>query len=312
LELQDAFVMRVDGKKLDQLCMNFGDKLPIKSLNQKVAGNALNNAVGSARLGMKAGFYSIVGNDETGKHIAEKMKNEGITTKYLHLQKGSSTNFSVVLNFQADRTILQYSNMRTYKLPVNLESARWIYYTAVGKEHAALDRQIIKYAKQSGAKIALNPGTTHMRAGVAKMKNLLKRTEMIFVNKEEAELLVGDTTDISGLLNRLHELGPRIAVITDGHNGAYASDSVCVYHMPIFHAKAVEVTGAGDAFATGFLAAIFNSLPLPEAMLWGTANSAGVIGKIGPQDGLLSKQGLSKMIKKFKSDKPTLIKHNAS
>jgi ribokinase len=312
LELQDAFVMRVDGKSMDQLCMNFGDKIPVKTMNQKVAGNALNNAVGAARLGMKAGFYSVVGNDEIGKMIAKKMKSEGITIKYLHLQEGSSTNFSVVLNFQGDRTILQYFNKRVYTLPADLEPARWIYYTAVGKEHAALDRQIIKYSKKSGAKLAFNPGTTHMKAGVAKMKGLLSRTEMIFVNKEEAELLVGAAADVPGLLRRLHELGPRMAVITDGKNGAYASDTADVYYMPIFKAKMVEVTGAGDAFATGFLAAIFNGLPLPEAMLWGTANSAGVIGKIGPQDGLLNKQGLSKMIKKFKSDKPVLIKHNAS
>lgn len=312
LKLQDALVTHIKEKKLDQLCMNFGDKIPVKGMQQRVAGNALNNAVGSARLGMKAAFYSIVGNDETGERIIKRMKREGVTTKYLHVQKGSSTNYSVVLNFQHDRTILQYSHPRLYNLPDDLEPARWMYYTAVGKKHADIERQIIKYAKKHRAKIAFNPGTSHIKEGVAKMKDILRHTEIIFLNKEEAELLVGDSTDVPGLLYRLHELGPHLAVITDGHNGAYVSDSVNTYYLPIFPAKAVEVTGAGDAFATGLLAALFYGLPVPGAILWGTANAAGVIGKIGPQDGLLTKAGLAKMIKTYKRIKPVMIKNKAN
>jgi len=312
LKLQDALVVHLKERKVDQLCMNFSDKIPVKSMSQKVAGNALNNAVGSARLGMKAAFYSVVGNDETGEQIVKRMQREGITTKYLHIHKGSSTNYSVVLNFQNDRTILQYSHPRVYNLPDNLEPARWIYYTAVGKNHAELEKQIIKYAKKSHSKIAFNPGTSHIKAGISKMRDILRRTEIIFVNKEEAELMVGDSVDVSMLLERLHELGPHLAVITDGHNGAYASDSINTYYLPIFPAKVVEVTGAGDAFATGFLAGLFYGLPVPKAMLWGTANSTGVIGKIGPQEGLLTRTGVAKMIKTFKRIRPIMIKNHTS
>ena len=297
LKLQDAFVTHIKDKKINQLCVNFGDKIPVKALHQTVAGNALNNAVGSARLGMKAGFYSVVGNDETGERIIKRMKREGVTTKYLHVQKGSSTNYSVVLNFQGNRTILQYSHPRVYSLPKDLEPTRWIYYTAVGKKHTALERQIVKYACKNHAKIAFNPGTTHLKEGVGKMKDILRHTEIIFVNKEEAELMVGDSANIPTLLYRLHELGPHLAVITDGKNGAYASNSVNTYYLPVFPAKVVEVTGAGDAFATGFLAGLFYGLSVPEAMLWGTANSTGVIGKVGPQEGLLTKAGASKCSK---------------
>ena len=91
-KLQDAFVTHVSGKHVNQLCLNYGDKIPIKSLHQKVAGNALNNAVGSSRLGLKAGFYSVVGDDDIGEQIAKKIKREGISTKYLKVQKHSSIN----------------------------------------------------------------------------------------------------------------------------------------------------------------------------------------------------------------------------
>jgi ribokinase len=274
-----------------------------------VAGNALNNAVGSARLGLKAGFYSVVGDDEIGFQIEKRMRREGVTTKYLKIQKNSSTNYSIVLNFEIDRTILQYSHPREYSLPQELEPARWVYYTAIGKNHAKLERQIIAYAKKTHAKIAFNPGTAHLKEGVSKMKDIMRRTEIIFVNKEEAETLVGDATDVPGLLYRLHELGPHIAVITDGSNGAYASDSVNTYHLPVFPVKVAETTGAGDAFATGMVAALFHGHAVPEAICWGTANSASVIGKIGPQEGLLTIAKMAAMLKTYRRYKPTVVKN---
>lgn len=299
IEVEDAFVTHITSRKVDQLCLNFGDKIPVKTMHQKVAGNALNNAVGSARLGMKAAFYSVVGDDDVGEQIAKKIRKEGITTKYLKVQKGSKTNYSVVLDFQNDRTILQYSYPREYKLPHDIGSTRWVYYTAVGKNHRQLEKDLIGCVSRCRAKIAFNPGGSHLKEGAGKMKDLLRHTEVIFVNREEAEMLVGDSTDIPGLLYRLHELGPHIAVITDGHEGAYASNSINVFHLPIFPAKFVEATGAGDAFATGFVAALYHGKNVPEAMRWGTANAAGAISQIGPQDGLLTLPQLEKMLKRY-------------
>ncbi len=310
VRLRDASLNDIAGIKSKQLCLNFGDKLPIQALHEKVAGNALNNAVGSARLGLKAGFYSVIGDDDTGAQIVKKMRREKISLKYLQVQKRSATNHSVVINFKDDRTILTFSHPREYSLPKEIEPTRWIYYTAIGKQHAELEKEIINYSKKCRAKIAFNPGTGHLREGVKKMREILRRTEVVFVNREEAEILVGDSTDIPGLLYRLHELGPHLAVITDGKNGAYASDSINTYYLPIFPIKAIETTGAGDAFATGFLAALFYDYTVPEAMRWGAANSASVVTKIGPQDGLLTLTQIKMMIKKYKHIKPKIVINN--
>src|SRR3989344_30247 len=94
VKLKDANVMCNLERESCMLCLSYADKIPITRLDQKVAGNALNNAVGSARLKMKTGFYGIVGDDDTAKKIKEKMIKEGIDTKYLVTQKGSNSNFS--------------------------------------------------------------------------------------------------------------------------------------------------------------------------------------------------------------------------
>ena len=146
VRLREALVSEVTGLKNKQLCLSFGDKLPVVALHEKVAGNALNNAVGSARLGLKAGFYSVIGDDDTGVQIVKKMRREKISLKYLQVKKRSATNHSIVINFGDDRTILTYSHPREYSLPKEIEPSRWVYYTAIGKKHAALEKQIINYA----------------------------------------------------------------------------------------------------------------------------------------------------------------------
>jgi sugar/nucleoside kinase (ribokinase family) len=57
------------------------------------------------------------------------------------------------------------------------------------------------------------------------------------------------------------------------------------------------VTGAGDAFASGFLSAYILKKPIREAMKWGIANSASVIGEIGAQTGLLHRERMEVYVK---------------
>ena len=92
-------------------------------------------------------------------------------------------------------------------------------------------------------------------------------------------------------------MGAKNVVITDGENGAYVeSEKNEAYHLGIIKTEIVEKTGAGDAFSAGFLAAIIYGLGIPEAMTWGTINSASVIGKIGSQEGLLTKLEMEKKL----------------
>jgi ribokinase len=77
--------------------------------------------------------------------------------------------------------------------------------------------------------------------------------------------------------------------------------------MGILPIDLVEATGAGDAYATGFIAALFHGHSTAEAMRWGSANSASVVTKIGPQDGLLKLKEMQKMLSRFKDIKPKKI-----
>ena len=69
------------------------------------------------------------------------------------------------------------------------------------------------------------------------------------------------------------------------------------YQLGLFQANLKEMTGAGDAYATGVIAGLFHGKDLPEAMRWGAANGAAVVEQIGPQAGLLTLHQMQERLK---------------
>ena len=150
--------------------------------------------------------------------------------------------------------------------------------------------------------MGFNPGTFQLRFGVEKIRDIYKHTYVVFVNKEEAELILKKKpgTDMKVLFGGMHKLGPKVVVITDGPDGAYASDGVNRYFMPPYPdpRPPVSRTGAGDAFSTGFLCALIYGLPVQEALRWAPIESMHVVQFFGAQTGLLTKHNLSALLKK--------------
>jgi sugar/nucleoside kinase (ribokinase family) len=291
------------------LCLDYAEKTPIYSLIKKVAGNAANNAVGSARLGLKAAFWTIIGEDDTGRLVTATMKKEGVSPRFVQVAKGTESNFTVVLNYQGERTQLVYRQPRDYKLP-KLNHTKWIYLTAMGKEYHLVVDDLIKFIEEHNISLAYNPGIEQITCNIDKCKNLISISKVLFVNKEEAqEIIAHNHPNIKIILKKLRALGPEIVVVTDGKNGSYVFDGNDFYHLGVWPAKLVERTGAGDAYATAFVAARFYKKSIEDAMKWGTINSASVIGKIGPQDGLLTLKQMKSQLKlkpRFKAIKNSL------
>jgi len=275
-----------------KLCLRFGDKIPVGPSVSLVAGNAANNAVGAARLDLKTAIYVNVGNDSDGSRIKDKFKDEGVSTNYVVFNHDLPSNHHVVLDFEGERTILIYHQPWKYNLP-ELDKTRWIYLTSLSPSFVDSDviNQLMHYLERTGTKLLYNPGTFQIKLGVKKNPKLLSLTELFIVNKEEAKLILGykeeEEVNIKKLLKGILDLGPRMAVITDGGEGSYGADGEKFYRLGIFPANLVEMTGSGDAFATGCLAGLFHGKALPEAMRWGAANGASVVEQIGPQAGLL-------------------------
>lgn len=307
LKIEDAHVNCIKGKC--EICISWGDKIPVTELHTLVAGNNCNNAVGASRLGLKVALYGNAGEDINGKRITEHLKEEGVATKYFQLNKGVSTEQSTVINFQGERTILVYHQDWDYHLQ-DPEAAKFVYLSSVSPtfHKTGLIGQVENYVERVTARLVYNPGTHQIKYGVKKFPRLLSLVYLFIVNQEEAKMILGykveEPVPIKKLLKGIVDLGPKMVVITDGREGSYGCDGLPAgrqgekyWKLGVFPAKLVEMTGSGDAYATGTLCGLFHGKTLAEAMRWGAANGASVVEQIGPQAGLLTYHQMQEKLK---------------
>ena len=128
---------------------------------------------------------------------------------------------------------------------------------------------------------------------------LIESTIKNYCDAQEAqEILATDEKDIPTLLRGMKELGPKIPVITDGPNGAFALEGDTAWYMPMYPdpKEPVSRTGAGYAFSSTFTSAIILGCDVPTALSWGPINSMSVVQYIGAQNGLLTKEQIEKYL----------------
>jgi ribokinase len=203
-----------------------------------------------------------------------------------------------------ERTILVKHEEYDYHWPHlrTIERPRWLYFSSISEHAINYHDQISDWLDfNPNVKLAFQPGTFQLEAGAERLQRLYKRCEVLILNREEAVTVGGGNhEDINDLLNHLHVLGPRIVVITDGPQGAYASDSTDRFKMPLYpdDAPPLERTGAGDAFASTFVAALIKGNTIEGALQWAPINSMSVVQKIGTQAGLLTETELNEYLRK--------------
>ncbi len=299
-------VCRIDTKEC-LIAFSYGDKIPVKNLEFSIGGNAANNAIGVRRLGVSTGIVLTLGADNVGDMIVKRLKDELVDVTYVIQQPSTSSNYSTIINYSGERTIFVYHAPRSYEFPVQLPVAPWVYLTSMGESFRPFYIHLVDWIKRNPQiKLAFNPGSWQMRANFDEIKDVMSLTYVIFVNRKEAEKLTGfgdSTKRERDLLISLSKLGPKICVITDGSKGSFAYDSINGKFLSagVLPVDAYERTGAGDAFGSGTLSALVHGKTLDEALLWGTCNSASVIGYTGSQRGLLKFEEMNAWLARAKS-----------
>lgn len=312
LPIDDAQILEEKGVKY--LGLKWGYKIPVENGISVVAGNAANNAIGASRLKLNTAIYTNVGNkddEQNDDRIKGKLKSEGVDIRYIAETDDLPSNHNIVLTFEGERTILVHHQPFKFALP-DLDKSKWVYLTSMAPNYVdtPVINQLINYLERSGARLAYQPGTFQLKLGAKKQHRILSMTEFFVVNVEEAVHFLGleekeKPVPIKDLLRGIFDLGPKKVVITDGGKGSFGFDGEKYFSLECFPAKLVEMTGAGDSFATATLAALSYGHPLEEAMRWGAANSASVVEQIGSTPGLLT---LHKMEEKLEENKKITAK----
>lgn len=286
------------------LSIPFGMKIPYDFAEIiEGVGNAANASVAFAKLGLRSGLVSNVGGDDWGRGIIQTLHKQKVDTRFIHVNPGKKSNYHYVLWYKDDRTILIKHEEYDYHWPRFrvIDYPKWVYFSSISKNAMSYHDELTEWLERHPSiKLAFQPGTFQIDAGVHRLKKLYKRTEVLAVNREEAvEISGGDHGNLHELLDKLHELGPRIVVISDGHMGAYASDGTNRYKMPIYPdpKPPYDRTGAGDAFTSTFVAAIMRGADIQGALLWAPINSMSVVQQVGAQAGLLTDKEIDRHLR---------------
>lgn len=290
------------GKGKEYIAYPVGAKILIDELQFTCGGGGTNTAVSLSRLGHKVAFLGKMGIMENSKKIIEALKDEKVDTSLVVRSKKGRTGYSVILDSKKhDRTILIYrgsnNDLRLNEIKLKKLKAKWFFFSTMMETSFKTLESLSNYAVRNNIKVMLNISSYLAKQGPKFLRNLLKNTDVIVLNKEEACMLAGKG-DVKKLLVKIHKLGPKIVAITDGRNGVYIYHENKMYTGMPNNIKVVETTGAGDAFASSFLSGIMRKNDIEFAMKLGMTNAESVIQHHGAKEKLLSYNEALKIMKK--------------
>jgi ribokinase len=267
---------------------HLGEKILIDKLNFTTGGGGTNTAVAFARLGLKTGFIGCLGDDTNGEMVLKELDEEGV--EFLGKVKEGHTGYSVILPAKSDRTILAYKGVNNQLEPQDYPKAvetTWIYLSSMLGQSWESSLQFVEREKKKGAKLAFNASMYLAKQGMGKLKNLLKITEIFILNKEEAAALTREKK-VEKMLKTLQEYS-KIVVITDGAKPVYAISDGKIFKKSYPLTNVVDPTGAGDAFASGFVYGIMKGMDIESCLDYGHAEAKAVLEHYGAKNDLLRK-----------------------
>jgi len=303
----DVFVETGLKEKNGNVSYPVGSKILVNDLEVYTGGGGGNTAVGFSRMGLRTGLVSNVGEGENADKILKVLKKEGV--EFLGKMGKGLSGYSVILDSSGrDRTILTYKGANDdigySDLDIGKIKTKWLYLSSMLGKSFEMQKKLVKWARRNNVKVAYNISGYLAKKGLAYLKPMLSSCDVLILNKEESEMLVGKKAT-------LDKLGKVVDVVcvTDGPHGAVAyakvpnvtldtskfkkqqelrEDGLSNWEIKTSGAKCVEATGAGDAFACGFVSALVKGESIERGLKIGAVNAESVIAHKGAKNKLLS------------------------
>ena len=264
-------------------------------------GSAANTIHGLARLGMSTGFAGVVGDDAEGKTLLRDFDSVGVDISRIKVKAGAKTGSVLCLSDQQGRRSLYVTPGANSLL--TMDDLDLTYINQAGMLHLSsfADDQQFKVSREllkrldSSVKVSFSPGALYVAKGLKALTPILKRTHILFINQGEIQQLTGESFDIGA--ETCLKQGCHIVVVTLGKGTSYKTTMATSYIRDANNEYVIapenriitsdsDTTGAGDAFATGFLYGLLKDKGLEECGRLGGIVAQFSISKIGARAGL--------------------------
>ena len=241
----------------------------IEDYKEACGGSAANTIVGLARLGCKTGFIGKVGNDREGKLQIDCFSKEGVDTSgIIQATKGKSGSVMGFVDKKGARALYINSGVNDTIEPreINynyLSQTEFVHFSSFVGEKSLRTQKKLLAALPNDVKISFDPGSVYAQKGFAVIEPIIRSTYVLMPNAFELELLTGETDFRKGA-DLMIGLGVKIVAVKLGDQGCFVTDGEEQLKVEPFKVKAVDTTGAGDAFCAGFLYGLINKKSLYE------------------------------------------------
>ncbi len=275
-----------------------GESLIGHSFQTFVGGKGGNQATAAARLGAEVIMIGRVGDDEFGRAIRTQLEREGVDIRHVTTDPGEGTGVAVPI-------VLDDGNNAIYALPrANLRLSP-TDIDAAASAIAAADMLVLQFetgmeavlaamrtAKEHGVPVLLNPAPIAPHP-----PEVLRLANVIVANELEAAALVPAANgDHRAEALALANLGPGLAVVTLGADGATFVNARKVYHQEPFAVTAVDSVGAGDAFCGALAVALSERMAPAEAVRFAAAAGALAVTRPGATAALPTREQMASIL----------------
>lgn len=317
----EIMTMVSENQQKSAFVLPYGAKLTAKHVETHYGGGCANVAVALSKLGFSAIPFGAVGSDDIAQRIENNFLQTGVVPDGITTIENKKSGFALIITaFDGERTVIFHPAANILfndfdETALVRHAPKHIHLCHLSAaNHTPIRTKIQKYiAENTDVSVSWNPGKTDIMMGIEAHTALLNRCSFLFLNAEEAELFSG-LTRVSAYQNHEEELratihidtiadfthiasvflqkGVQHVVITDGRKGAMVYSVDDSFFVAPVDSPRISTLGAGDAFASGFLAGWLKRKDLHFAGTCASMLAASVVGKRGAQEGLMNGEEL--------------------
>ncbi len=266
------------------------EEIQLLQTSQQGGGEVATALVALAKLGSSVTFIGKVGDDPIGNFITEDFNRNGVDSKHLAVEPGTTSLTAVVLvdKQSGKRTILAgtktTSDVDPDQVPVELiQQAKFLHLDGSSRA-AAL--QAAAVARKTGTPVVLD---ADVLAYDAHIHQLIEQTDIVIASQAFTEQFT-KTQDVNRAMDTLLGYGPSTVVITLGDQGSLTESTGNRFHTTAFDVDVVDTTGAGDVFHGAFIHGMLQSWELAKVLEFASAVAAIKCTQLGGRQGIPSFQ----------------------
>jgi len=267
----------------------------------------------AASLGAQTGFIGVVGEDEFGELLLDRLKKDGVDISHIRVAKGYTTGtaFNMYYSSGSRKFIFHLRHAAAGQLsPEDIEeeyvsSSKYVHVMGSALALSGSSRKACykaaEKARDSGVTVTFDPNLRPELLDIETIrkicKPLLEAGRVVLPSRDEAKALTGISNPV-GSGRELLKMGPEMAVIKMGAKGALAVTCDETVFEPAFKVSEVDPTGAGDVYDAAFVYGLLRDWPLRRTLEFAGAAGAIKVTKLGPMSGPTSLEEIEGFVKK--------------